>query len=218
MANKDQIQKWFNELEAEYKAFKKIPTTTRGSTSYTISGTEWRKWATSVQALMVQVFGENSPYYKNFVYSYENSIGRGGGLQSMMGVFMSAKVNYEQGYMFDITRDISGEIFGDFVGMAKVALSEGHKDVAAVLACAALEDTLKQYARLNDIEVDDTVMEKVVSALKAKGLVSGAQKSLLDVMPKIRNHAMHAEWDRFTDVDVGSVIGFVEQFLLTKFS
>ena len=56
------------------------------------------------------------------------------------------------------------------------------------------------------------------TALKAKGLVSGAHKSLLDTMPKIRDYAMHANWTKITEPDVSSVIGFVEQFLLSKFS
>ena len=61
-------------------------------------------------------------------------------------------------------------------------------------------------------------MEEVVNALKTKGLVSGAQKTLLAAMPKIRNQAMHAEWSHLTPQDAGSVIGFVEQFLLSHFS
>ena len=36
-------------------------------------------------------------------------------------------------------------------------------------------------------------------------------------MPKIRDYAMHANWDKLSDTDVSSIIGFVEQFLLTSF-
>lgn len=61
-------------------------------------------------------------------------------------------------------------------------------------------------------------MTEVINALKSKGLVSGAQKSLLDTMPKIRNYAMHADWEKMSEPDVNSIIGFVEQFLLNKFS
>ncbi|MEK7744174.1 MAG: hypothetical protein AAB578_07265, partial [Elusimicrobiota bacterium] len=61
-------------------------------------------------------------------------------------------------------------------------------------------------------------MQSVGGALKGKGLVSGAQKSLLEVMPKIRDYAMHANWGKITREDIGSVIGFVENLLLTKFS
>lgn len=61
-------------------------------------------------------------------------------------------------------------------------------------------------------------MQDIVNALKAKGLVSGGQKSLLDTMPKLRNYALHAEWAKLSEPDVSSVIGFVEQFLLSNFS
>jgi hypothetical protein len=78
---------------------------------------------------------------------------------------------------------------------------------------------LKRYAIANGIDVGiNKPMEEVVNALKSKGLVSGSQKSLLDTMPKIRNNAMHADWEKLTPQDVGSVIGFVEQFLLAHFS
>ena len=60
-------------------------------------------------------------------------------------------------------------------------------------------------------------MQEVVNALKSKDLVAGAQKSLLDSMPKTRDAAMHAEWSKLTPQEVGGVIGFVEQFLLSNF-
>ena len=60
-------------------------------------------------------------------------------------------------------------------------------------------------------------MQEVINSLKAKGLVSGPQKSLLDSMPKVRDAAMHADWQKITPQDVGSVIGYVEQFLMTHF-
>lgn len=101
---------------------------------------------------------------------------------------------------------------------AKAALAEGNHAVAAVLASAALEDALKRYALLQGLQVEGNTMEEVVNALKSKGLVSGAQKSLLSVMPKIRNQAMHAEWSKLQPQEVGSMVGFVEQFLLSHFS
>ena len=61
-------------------------------------------------------------------------------------------------------------------------------------------------------------MVEVVNALKSAGLVLGAQKSLLDAMPRVRNHAMHVQWVEITEPDVNSILGFDEQFLLTKFA
>jgi hypothetical protein len=138
-------------------------------------------------------------------------------IKDYLGMLQAAQRDFEGGYLFNLELSITGELFGDFVNLSKTSLKEGHKDVAAVLACAALEDTLKRYARNQGLTVDDQVMQAVVSALKSKGLVSGAQKSLLDAMPKIRDYAMHANWQKITSEDVNSVIGFVEQFLLNHF-
>ena len=112
---------------------------------------------------------------------------------------------------------VSGEVFGDFVAAAKKALDEGSKDVAAVLACAALEDALKRFAKVNELNVDGKDMSEVIGALKSKGLVGGAQKSILETMPKTRNNAMHADWGKISTAEVGGVIGFTEQFLLQNF-
>ena len=208
------VVKRFAELESQMNALRE--TGRSGPTSY--EALPWRQWATSAQHIISVAFGESSTHYRNFSAAYE----RCGGLKSMVdalkGIFGAAKADYEGGYTFSMQALISGEIYGDFVALAKGALAEGAKDVAAVLACAALEDALKRLALLNDLDVSDKSMQDVVNALKSKGLVGGAQKTLLDTMPKIRDYAMHANWNKITPQDVGSVIGFVEQLLLTKFS
>ena len=61
-------------------------------------------------------------------------------------------------------------------------------------------------------------MTEVISALKSKGLIKGGQNKLLQALPKIRNLALHAQWDKFSELEVGSVLGYVEQFLLKHFS
>jgi hypothetical protein len=179
---------------------------------------EWQQWATSAQSIIRAAFDADSPPFVNFASAYGQCRGFDNEVDALKGIFRGAKADYDGGYAFSVQATISGEIYGDFVALAKTALAEGHKDVAAVLACAALEDALKRFALRNELPVSDKVMQEVVNALKTKGLVSGAQKSLLEVMPKIRDFAMHANWDKINSQDVGSVIGFVEQFLLAKFS
>ena len=169
-------------------------------------------WATSAQSLIKAVFGEHSPHYTNFTEVLNKSQTTTG----TIGIFKSAKEDFEGGYVFNVDLRISGEVFGDFIVLAKHSLAEGHKDVAAVLACAALEDALKRYAVAEGLNVDDKSMTEVINALKSKGLVSGSQKSLLGAMPKLRNDALHAEWEKISEPEVNSVIAFVEQFLLTK--
>jgi hypothetical protein len=213
---KDVFAKRFSELEESYKS---IPYTDSemGGGRYVPNGL-WHQWATSVQNLILAVIGQQSPHYLNFSKAYEKCSGSESQVSTLNGIFQSAKEDFLGGYVFDLDLRISGEVFGDFVVLARQSLSEGHKDVAAVLACAALEDALKKYASVKELDVSDKTMSEVVKALKAEGLVSGAQKSLLEAMPRIRNMAMHAEWHKISEPDVSSVIGFVEQFLLTKFS
>ena len=178
----------------------------------------WLSWATSAESLIKAVFGEESPHYINFANVIKYCHGSELNIKTLQGIFLSAKEAFEGGYVFSIELSISGEIFGDFVVLAKQSLAEGYKDVAAVLASAALEDALKRYAKVNGLNVDGATMAKVISAIKSKGLVSGARKSMLDTMLQIRNYTMHAEWEKVNEPEVNSIIGYVEQFLLQEFS
>ncbi len=213
---KDTFSRRFTEHEAGFNSVPFVSYRNTGGT-YVPDG-QWQKWATSAQNLVLAVFGEPSPHYKNFVAAYAACDGDDSKVKTLKALFLSAKEDFEGGYVFDVDLRVSGEVFGDFVALARQSLSEGHKDVAAVLACAALEDALKRFAQANGLEVDDKTMQEVVNSLKSKSLVAGAQKSLLDAMPRIRNLAMHAEWAKISEPDVSSVLGFVEQFLLSKFS
>jgi hypothetical protein len=208
--------KRFCELEAKLKAFRLVPNSGGRSGSH-IATAEWKQWATSAESLILAVYGENDPHTTYFRDSVKNCAGYDYDIEALKGLFLSAKEDFDGGYVFNVDLRISGEVFGDFVTLARTALSEGRKDVAAVLACAALEDALKRFAKSNDLISDDKSMTEVVAALKSAGFVAGAQKSLLDAMPRIRNHAMHAEWGKLSEPDVSSVIGFVEQFLTSKF-
>lgn len=214
MKIQEQVAKRFSELDEQMNA---LPLRSTGSDSKYYETSAWRQWATSSMGLIGAVFKGNSPHYKNFEHAYQNCSGLDNQVSALKGIFKAAKADFDGGYLFTVQASISGEIFGDFIGLAKSALRENYKDVAAVLACAALEDALKRFAEANGLSVGDKVLQEVVNALKAKGLVTGAQKSLLDSMPKIRDYAMHANWEKITAQDVGSVIGFVEQFLLSHF-
>ena len=208
-----QFTERFKELEQSYKS---IPFRSHvsGCGAFVPDG-HWQGWATSAQHLIRAAFGDSSPHYINFVAGYTACNGYDARVRTLHARLMAAKQDFDGGNSFNVELRVSGEVFGNFVVLARQALSEGHKDVAAVLACAALEDALKRYAAVNDVAVDGKTMAEV--ALKGAGLVAGAQKSLLVTMPRIRNMALHAEWSKISKPDVSSVLGFVEQFLLSKF-
>jgi hypothetical protein len=212
---RDTFLKRFGELEAE---FDQLPFEPReGYKNTIVRNGYWRKWATSAQSLIAASFGDTSHHIRNFTALYEKCDGIDYEVRALQAVFLSAKSDFEGGYVFNVEMKVSAEVFGDFITLARQSLSEGHKDVAAVLACAALEDSLKRFASTKGVETTNKTLSDIVNALKAGGHVAGAQKSLLEAMPRIRNAALHAEWAKVSEPEVGSVIAFVEQFLLTKF-
>ncbi|MGO8943522.1 MAG: DUF4145 domain-containing protein [Syntrophobacteraceae bacterium] len=209
----ERIQQRFNELEQATNQVRIV------GLDYDkhVDRESWQKWSTSVLNLLSTAFGPQSVHFQNFKKIHDDYRGHTWDFEAARGVFHAAKEDYEGGYVFSLEKAVSGEVFGDFVLLAEKSLAEGHKDVAAVLACAALEDALKRFAQAEGLNVDNADMQQVVNALKSERLVSGAQKTLLDTMPKIRDWAMHANWEKIRPEDVSGVIGFVKQFLLEKF-
>ena len=208
--------KRFAELQAE---FDRMPFERQDGLEGTyVANGFWRKWATSAQSLITAAFGTTSPHVRNFDSLYAGCSGYDHDVRSLLAVFQSAKQDFEGGYVFNVEMRVSGEVFGDFIALARQSLGEGHKDVAAVLACAALEDVLKRYAATNGLDVTDKNMTEIINSLKSAGLIAGPQKSLLEAMPRLRNAALHADWPKISEPEVGSVIAFVEQFLLSKFA
>ena len=134
MAIDPTVARRFSELEAEMNALR--PYTSSSGPAYETS--MWKQWATSAQHIIRASFGEDSPHYQHFASEYTKCMGWGDEVDALKGIFRAAKADYDGGYAFSLQARISGEIYGDFVVLAKAALDEGAKDVAAVLACAAL--------------------------------------------------------------------------------
>jgi len=134
------------------------------------------------------------------------------------GALKSFASDIEAGRLSALRLEYQGQVFADILNTAKAAISENSKDVAAVLAAAALEDTLKRYAEAEGIDVEDKDLTTVVNALKSAGLLSAPQSALLKGMVPFRNKALHAEWAKIGEAEVSGVIAFAEEFLIRKFT
>lgn len=120
------------------------------------------------------------------------------------------------GLLRKVRLDAQAEVFADFLQLAKAALESDAKDVASVLASAALEDALKKLAVSAGLTVDDRDMSDVVNALKSAGQINAAQGALLKGFVQIRNRSLHAEWTKIDRADVQALVAFTEQFILTR--
>ena len=137
------------------------------------------------------------------------------------GALLNLKAEIEADFVGSLQKKISGEILTDFIGLARAALEESSdsgKNVAAVLAAAAFEDTIRrlgsQFAGV--IGRDDLV--NVMDALKKSGILQAPQLGIALGYLNFRNHALHANWDQIQRESVQSVLGFVEELLLKHFA
>ena len=139
-------------------------------------------------------------------------------VQQLHGYLRELKAAIMEGRIANIQVEARGEVFGDFLALARKALDEAQKNVAAVLACAALEDTLKWYGTDQGLNVADKDMSEVVNTLKSEGFIRGPQGTVLRGYVQIRNKTFHAQWDAIDAADVNSIIGFTEIFIVQRFS
>lgn len=133
------------------------------------------------------------------------------------GLLSTLKSDISFNLLISLESQAAAEIYGDFITLAKQLIDEGHKDSAVVLACGALEDSLKKYAIANSIDAYDMDLSAVVNSLKAGGLLKGAQAGVVQSYVQLRNKAFHAQFDKIQLPEVSSLVAFVELFLLEKF-
>lgn len=165
-------------------------------------------------SFLERTFDAKHTYYKEF-----NTVVRHDDpkhVEAGKNILLAVKAEIAGGWLFTVKGLVSSEILADFIALAKESLDQS-KDVAAVLVCAALEDALKRVAIQKGLGVEDKDMSEVINALKANGVIKGAQAPIAKGYAKLRNKAFHAEWDKIEKPEVSSAIGFTEQLLLEHF-
>jgi hypothetical protein len=131
----------------------------------------------------------------------------------LLGLLKGMQSDIQNDLIFNMEKQVIGSVVADFIALSKTIAEDGQKDVAAVLASAAIEDALKRYAALNGLNVDNKDMSEVINAIKGKGLLKGPQASLLTSYVQTRNKAFHADWGRIDMESVKSLISFTEEFV-----
>jgi hypothetical protein len=214
---KDAISQRYAQLASEAS---KLPIRESFDTLSMAEVTRWRQWASSTQNLISVSFGEDSNFFSMLdnVIKGEEIHGVPYSASAALGVFLGAKEDFAAGFATTLEQTISGDIFGDILGLATAALEEGYKDSAAVLAAAAFEDSLKKIGTLKKLTFADKGLSEVVNALKANQILKGGAGKTAEHFVKFRNFALHANWDKITAEEVRSLIGFVREVLVQHLS
>ena len=131
------------------------------------------------------------------------------------GALRNLKDEIEGGIIGSMTRTIAGEVMGDLVLLAKEHLGregDGEKNVAAVLAAAAFEDTIRRMGLLFAGIVDRVELPKILAELKSRGVLPGSQVGVVQAHFQFRNDALHADWTKIDRVAVGTAIHLFKNF------
>jgi hypothetical protein len=136
------------------------------------------------------------------------------------GTLAAMKADLELGLVGSIEGRAVGEVLADLLGLAKEKLAEGgeaSKNVAAVLAAAAFEDTTRRLAAAKAGVHDRRDLANVLNALKDAKVLVGSQVSISQSYLSFRNNSLHADWAKVDGAGVASCLAFVEGLILQHF-
>lgn len=142
-------------------------------------------------------------------------IGRG---DAAKGALRSLEGNLDAGLLGSLRAQHTGAVIADFVSLARQQLDEGTKEVAAVLAAAVYEDTIRRMGQEFAGIDDRPKLADVLIQLKGKGIIKDAQFTIAQSYLKFRNDALHADWEKIERESVMSILSFAEEMILRKFS
>jgi len=176
------------------------------------------QWATSVQGLLVRVFGETSEHYKNFTAQVGSNLTFSPTYQAQ-GILKAAKDDYDHGQLFELRRLVEAELFDDFLEQAQHLFDSGYYQPAAVIAGGVLEDGLRKLCVRNKIALPATPkLDAMNTELAKAGVFSMLTQKRITAMADLRNKAAHGQWDQFTSDDVIEMIQAVRRLMEEHFA
>ena len=141
--------------------------------------------------------------------------------RALKGTLENLKAEIESGLIGSLQKRIASDVLSDLVQLARVVLDEpgdNAKNVAAVLAAAAFEDTVRRMGSVFAGVMGKDDLSDVIEALKVKGFLVPPQLGIALSFLNFRNRALHANWSDIDRAAVNSVLGFVQELLLKHFS
>lgn len=141
-------------------------------------------------------------------------------LESVKGVLRSIKSQIEGGLIGSLRKQITADVLSDFIKLSREALdknTEGSKNVAAVLAAAGFEDTLRRIGERFAGITGREDLSNVLIQLKNSGIIQSPQIGIAQSFLTFRNRAMHANWSDIEREAVQSCLSFTQELLLKHF-
>jgi hypothetical protein len=163
-------------------------------------------------ALANHVYGADHPQARQIVSTLSGTTLHH--LMAVEGQLLGAIEALKHGLLKELRTQVLLDIKSDFIEAARSALDSGAKDVAAVLACAVLEDSVKRLAtKAGRDDLLDREFSIVVVELFKADAITKATKGVLLSHTDLRNAALHAQWHEVSTEAVQALMYFLPVFM-----
>ena len=176
-----------------------------------------QSWMTSAANLIQQVAPSGSFFRDELNRLMANDDMKRGipvkAIKKLLGLLQSIQLEEKAGLLSRLEDQVVATAFDDFLDHAADYHRSGKVKEAAVLASAVLEDTIKRIGTKNAINTEGVSLEPLIDELSKRNIVTQVKAKRLKSYSAIRNHALHAEWEKLDLRDVGSQISGIRELL-----
>lgn len=174
-----------------------------------------------VDSLFLSFLPKTHPYYKSlkkdlitFSYHY---------VGVLKDIIIGVRDDVRDGFVEDIKKKLSAEIFSDFIGQAEYLLGIKLYHPAAVLIGSVIEKELKDLCNRNGIPVMNfdsrkqknvyVPADKLNELLVKAGVYNVTQQKIITGHLGVRNSAAHGLFEQYKRSDVDAMLVFAKNFI-----
>lgn len=211
---RDQVLKRIDELISRDDATVR-PQSVDGYWMRDLAGVQ--SWFSPAANAIQQVSPPGSFYFAELKRIVEHEQLNGGfpqsSVQKLLGLLQSVQLEAQAELLVKLEDQVAASAFDDFLGHATQYHKVGQIREAAVLSSAVLEDTVKRIARKVGVSVTATSLEPLIDKLVKQGAFTVVKAKRLKAFAAVRDHALHAEWDKLDIKDVGEQLSCLRELL-----
>ena len=177
-----------------------------------------QSWIASAANIIQQVSPKGSFFRTELDRLISNDQLKNGGIpisivEKLLGVLQSLQLEAQAGLLTRLEDQVVATAFDDFLDHATEYHKSGKIKESAVLSSAVLEDTIKRIAIKNNIDPSGLSLEPLIDEIAKHDVITPVKAKRLKSYAAVRNHALHAEWEKLDIKDVGSQISGLRELI-----
>ena len=176
-----------------------------------------QSWFSSAANAVQQVAPPGSFYTAELQRIVEHEELKGGfprsSIEKLLGLLQSVQLEAQAGLLVKLEDQVVATAFDDFLDHAIQYHKSGKIKEAAVLASAVLEDTVKRIAQKSYVPTDGVSLDPLIDELAKRGIFTPVKTKRLKSYAAVRNHALHAEWEKLDIKDVGAQLSGLRELI-----